>query len=123
MRKILMVTIYKTFAFDAAHFLPNVPEGHRCKQLHGHTYHVGIYLKGHLKMPEGWVMDYGDLKSILHPILNKLDHQLLNNVEGLENPTAEMLVLWLWNKIKPLIPELDRVELKETDSSGAIYGS
>jgi len=118
-----MVTIYKTFVFDAAHFLPNVPEGHKCSQLHGHTYHLSIYLKGYLKMPEGWVMDYGNLKTIIHPILEKLDHQLLNNVEGLENPTAEMLVLWLWNKIKPLIPELDRVELKETDSSGAIYGS
>ena len=113
--------IYKQFSFDAAHLLPNVPEGHKCRNLHGHTYHLTVFIEGPLKKPEGWVLDFGDLKSVVNPILNKLDHAYLNDIEGLENPTAEIIAEWLWNKIKPSIPALKRIELKETLSCGVIY--
>jgi len=66
-------------------------------------------------------MDYGDLKMAAGPVVDLLDHHLLNEIEGLENPTAEVLSIWIWNKIKPLLPQLSRIELKETPTSGVIY--
>lgn len=115
------MTIYKEFTFDAAHFLPNVTEGHKCKQLHGHTYLLKVYVTGNITSPEGWVMDYGDLKNLVRPILDQLDHQYLNDIKDLENPTAEIVTMWIWRRLKPVLPELKRIELKETPSSGVIY--
>lgn len=113
--------IYKQFTFDSAHFLPNVPEGHKCREMHGHTYLLTLYAEGPVKHPEGWVMDFGDIKNIMRPIIDILDHHLLNDVPGLENPTAELLAIWLWNKVKPRMPMLKRIELKETPTSGVSY--
>jgi 6-pyruvoyltetrahydropterin/6-carboxytetrahydropterin synthase len=113
--------IYKQFTFDSAHFLPNVPEGHKCREMHGHTYHLTIFAEGALLEPEGWVLDFTDLKLVVKPIIEQLDHKLLNNIQGLENPTSEVLVTWLWKQIKPSLPALKRIELKETPTSGVIY--
>ncbi len=113
--------IYKQFSFDSAHFLPNVPIGHKCKDLHGHTYHLTIYAEGELLEKEGWVLDFSDLKKVVNPIIDVIDHKLLNNIPGLENPTAEILSTWLWKQIKPLLPALIRIELKETPTSGVIF--
>ena len=113
--------IYKTFTFDSAHFLPNVPEGHKCKNMHGHTYRLTVFIDGKITEPYGWVIDYTDLKKHLRSIINQLDHHCLNDLEGLENPTSENLAVWLWNRIKLLIPGLKRIELNETATSGVIY--
>ncbi len=113
--------IYKMFTFDAAHYLPNVPEGHKCGNMHGHTYTLKIYLSGNADAESGWVMDYGDLKKGIKIILKLLDHQLLNTIPGLENPTSEQLCIWLWKMIKPAFSELIRIELNETPFSGVIY--
>jgi len=113
--------IYKKFSFDSAHFLPNVPEGHKCKNMHGHTYMLTVFIEGALLPAEGWVIDYSDLKKLVKPIIDQLDHHCLNDLSGLENPTSEILAIWLWNKIKPLIPALTKIELNETASSGVIY--
>lgn len=113
--------IYKQFSFDAAHFLPNVPEGHKCREIHGHTYHLTVFAEGLITTPEGWVLDFGDLKKMMKPILGKLDHHLLNDIPGLENPTAELLSVWIWNSLKPVLPGLVKIELKETPTSGVIY--
>jgi 6-pyruvoyltetrahydropterin/6-carboxytetrahydropterin synthase len=113
--------IYKQFTFDSAHFLPNVPEGHKCREMHGHTYHLTIFAEGALLEPEGWVLDFTDLKLVVKPIIEQLDHKLLNNIQGLENPTSEVLVTWLWKQIKPSLQALKRIELKETPTSGVIY--
>lgn len=113
--------IYKQFSFDSAHFLPNVPIGHKCKDLHGHTYHLTIYAEGELLEKEGWVLDFSDLKKVVNPVIDAIDHKLLNNIPGLENPTAEILSIWLWEQIKPLLPALIRIELKETPTSGVIF--
>ncbi len=113
--------IYQHFTFDAAHFLPRVPEGHKCRNLHGHTYHVTIYISGEVLENEGWILDFSDLKSAVQPVLQMLDHHLLNDVEGLENPTAECLALWIWKNIKPSLPGLTKIELKETPGTGVIY--
>ncbi len=113
--------IYKQFTFDAAHYLPNVPETHKCRTLHGHTYHLTLFFEGEVSEDFGWIVDYSEITALVKPILNLVDHQYLNEVEGLENPTSELISVWLWNKIKPLIPQLKRIELKETPTSGAIY--
>lgn len=113
--------IYKCFIFDSAHFLSNVPEGHKCKNMHGHTYKLTVFIEGKIIEPEGWVIDFADLKKHIKPIIDQLDHHCLNDLNGLENPTSENLSVWLWNRIKPLIPGLNRIELNETATSGVIY--
>lgn len=113
--------IFKEFTFDAAHDLPNVPEGHKCKHLHGHTYHLKVYIEGELDEHLGWVMDFTDLKDIVKPLIEKVDHKYLNEIEGLKNPTCELFAKWFWDRIKPALPGLNRIELKETPTSGAIY--
>lgn len=88
--------------------------------MHGHTYKLTIYVEGDLQ-ETGWIIDFADLKKITKPIIETIDHQLLNEIPGLENPTSEILIVWLWNKIKPLLPILKKLELNETPSSGVIY--
>lgn len=113
--------LYKHFTFDSAHFLPNLPEGHPCKQLHGHTYNLIVSIEAKVLKKEGWILDFKDLKSVVEPIIKQLDHKLLNEIKGLENPTSELLAIWIWDNIKPILPELKHIELKETPASGVIY--
>jgi 6-pyruvoyltetrahydropterin/6-carboxytetrahydropterin synthase len=113
--------IYKEFAFDSAHFLPNVPEGHKCRNMHGHTYHLRVYIQGEPDEQYGWIIDFKELKDMIMPLIDLLDHTLLNNIKGLENPTAENITRWFWQHAKPLIPALSRIELKETPTTGVIY--
>jgi 6-pyruvoyltetrahydropterin/6-carboxytetrahydropterin synthase len=113
--------IWKEFTFDAAHVLPNVPEGHKCRRLHGHTYRVRIYVSGEPDDRVGWVMDFGDIKAAFEPILDRLDHYYLNDIEGLENPTAEVLARWIWQRLEPRLPMLSRIEIHETCTTGCSY--
>ncbi|CAH0992500.1 6-carboxy-5,6,7,8-tetrahydropterin synthase [Sinobacterium norvegicum] len=113
--------IYKDFVFEAAHKLPNVAEGHQCGRLHGHSFHVRLYIKGEVDEKTGWIMDFGDIKAIFKPIYDRLDHYYLNDIEGLENPTSEVLAKWIWQQLKPRLKELDKIEIKETCTSGCIY--
>lgn len=115
------MVIFKKFTFDSAHFLPNVPEGHKCKNIHGHTYYLTVFVEGSLDPNLGWVMDFGDLKEIIEPILKRVDHHLINEIEGLENPTCEVFTKWIWDKIVGDLPGLKRIELNETPNSGAFY--
>ena len=113
--------IYKDFSIEAAHRLPNVPEGHKCARLHGHSFQVRISVEGPVDEQTGWIMDFGDIKAAFAPIYDQLDHHYLNDVEGLENPTSENLALWIWQKLKPSLPELSCVSIKETCTSGCVY--
>jgi len=113
--------IFKQFTFDSAHYLPLVPDSHKCKQMHGHTYKLTIYVDGSVDKATGWVADFADIKRIVGAIVEMVDHKMLNNVEGLGNPTCELLAIWLWDKIKISLPLLKKVELYETPTSGVIY--
>ena len=113
--------IYKEFSFDSAHYLPNVPDGHKCKNMHGHTYRFKVFLKGIPDPALGWIMDFKELKDKLEPVIDTLDHKLLNDIKGLENPTAENITVWIWQQIQPLFPQLSRIELYETPTTGVIY--
>jgi 6-pyruvoyltetrahydropterin/6-carboxytetrahydropterin synthase len=116
-----MMILFKQFTFDSAHFLPLVPDGHKCKNIHGHTYHLTVYLDGEPDPEAGWLIDFSDVKNVIAPVIASIDHTLLNDIVGLENPTAENLAIWLWRKIKPELPSLSKIEIKETPTSGVIY--
>ena len=113
--------IFKEFTFQAAHRLPHVPPGHKCHRLHGHTFKVALHLRGLLQEPYGWVMDFADIAQAWEPLHQQLDHNFLNEVEGLSNPTSENLARWIWRKLRPVIPTLYQVVLHENTTSGAIY--
>ena len=113
--------IYKDFSIEAAHRLPNVPEGHKCARLHGHSFQVRIAVEGPVGEQSGWIMDFGEIKAAFAPIYDQLDHHYLNDIEGLENPTSENLAMWIWQQLKPGLPELASITIKETCTSGCIY--
>ena len=113
--------IFREFTFEAAHRLPNVPEGHKCSRLHGHSYRVAVHVAGPLDERLGWVMDFGVIKTVVGPIIERLDHYYLNEVVGLENPTSERLAEWLWTQLAGALPTLYAITVRETCTSGAIY--
>ncbi|MBF0247831.1 MAG: 6-carboxytetrahydropterin synthase QueD [Alphaproteobacteria bacterium] len=113
--------IYKIFTFEAAHRLPNVPEGHKCARLHGHSFEVTLTVSGPVDDHLGWVVDFADVKGAFKPYLNQLDHYYLNDIEGLENPTSENIARWIWTKVKPGLPGLSQVAVKETCTAGCVY--
>tara|TARA_Y100001934_G_C11810025_1_gene521157 strand:+ start:74 stop:430 length:357 start_codon:yes stop_codon:yes gene_type:complete len=113
--------IYKKFSFDSAHYLPNLPENHKCRRMHGHTFYVTVFIKGQIDKKIGWIKDFYDIKNLFKPIHNKLDHQILNEIKGLENPTSEILAKWIWDRMISVLPELSKIEVSETCTSGCIY--
>jgi len=113
--------IFKRFTLEAAHRLPNVPEGHKCARLHGHSFQVELRVSGEPDADSGWVMDFADLKAAFAPLLERLDHRYLNDIEGLENPTSERLAIWIWERMKPQVPLLSEVVVHETCTSGCRY--
>jgi 6-pyruvoyltetrahydropterin/6-carboxytetrahydropterin synthase len=117
----VFVEIFKEFTFEAAHLLPHVPAGHKCSRLHGHSYRVELHVRGPLGEHSGWIMDFADLKSAFAPLHAQLDHYYLNEVKGLENPTSENLARWIWQRLRPTLPQLSSVVVRETCTSGCIY--
>ena len=113
--------IFKVFQIEAAHRLPNVPAGHKCARLHGHSFRVEIHVSGEPQPHTGWVMDFADIKDAFEPILKVVDHQYLNEIEGLANPTSENLARWVWARLAPTLPGLIAVIIRETCTSGCIY--
>ncbi|ALG68302.1 6-carboxytetrahydropterin synthase QueD [Beggiatoa leptomitoformis] len=113
--------IYKKFSIEAAHRLPNVPEGHKCARLHGHSFQITIYVSGTVAPHTGWIMDFGDIKSAFQPIYARLDHYYLNEIEGLDNPTSENIARWIWLHLKPVLPALSKIVIEETCTSGCVY--
>ena len=113
--------IYKTFRIEAAHKLPNVPPGHKCGRLHGHSFEISVHVEGSVGEQTGWVRDFADIKQAFAPIDQKLDHNYLNDIEGLENPTSENLAIWVWQRLKPALANLSQVAVKETCTAGCIY--
>ncbi|QAX81954.1 6-carboxytetrahydropterin synthase QueD [Candidatus Pseudomonas adelgestsugas] len=113
--------IFKEFTFESAHRLPYVPESHKCWRLHGHSFKVAIHLVGNLDYNTGWLRDFSNIKAIFKPLHERLDHNYLNDIPGLENPTSEVLAQWIWTELKPTLPELSAVRIYETCTSGCIY--
>lgn len=113
--------IFREFTFEAAHRLPNVPPGHKCARLHGHSYRVLVRVEGAIDPTLGWVQDFGELKAAWKPLGAELDHYYLNEVSGLENPTSERLAEWIWWRLAEVLPGLSAIEVRETCTSGCVY--
>lgn len=113
--------IFKTFTLEAAHRLPNVPAGHKCARLHGHSFRVELLVAGEPGAHSGWVMDFAQIKAAFAPLYAQLDHHYLNDIPGLENPTSECLAIWIWERLKPTLPQLAEVVVHETCTSGCRY--
>ena len=116
-----VVELVKDFRFEAAHYLPNLPEAHKCRRTHGHSFRGEIAVRGPVDPEIGWVIDFADLKRAIQPVVDRLDHYLLNEVEGLQNPTSELLAVWIWEKLAPQLPGLVRVTIEETCTSRCHY--
>ena len=113
--------IFKIFTIEAAHRLPNVPPGHKCARLHGHSFRIELQVSGEPGAESGWIMDFADLKAAFRPLYEQLDHRYLNDVDGLDNPTSERLAQWIWARLKPVLPLLSAVVVHETCTSGCRY--
>lgn len=111
----MQTEISKDFRFEAAHFLPFVDDNHKCKNIHGHSYLIRITLKGQINSM-GWIMDLNEVSKICKPLVKMLDHKILNNIEGLENPTSENLACFIFNKLQEKMPQLYSVTIKATQS-------
>jgi len=113
--------IFKIFTIEAAHRLPNVPEGHKCARLHGHSFRIELHVGGDLDPHTGWVMDFADVKAAFEPLYRQLDHHYLNDIPGLDNPTSERLAVWIWEQLEPALPALSEVVVHETCTAGCRY--
>jgi len=115
------VEIFKEFTFESAHRLPNVPAGHKCGRLHGHSFRVEVHVAGPLDPTLGWVVDFADVKEAFRPIDEALDHRYLNEVDGLSNPTSEHLARWIWARLVGRLTGLSEIVVRETCTSGCSY--
>ncbi|MBS3734831.1 MAG: 6-carboxytetrahydropterin synthase QueD [Phycisphaerae bacterium] len=112
--------LVRTFHFEAAHHLQAAPQGHKCRQLHGHSYRVDVHVAGEVDADRGWVMDFSQISAAVAPVIDTLDHALLNDVPGLETPTTEMLAKYIWDRIAPTLP-LSAVTVWESTVSRCVY--
>lgn len=113
--------IYSIFSLECARSLPLLPDAHPCARVHGHSFRIEVHVTGPLDERLGWVLDFADLERAWAPVHATLDHRYLNDVPGLENPTSEVMAIWIWEKLKPAIPGLSKVIVQETARSGCIY--
>lgn len=127
----MIARLSKSFRFEAAHFLPTFPEGHKCRRMHGHSFIFDVILEGEVPEDTGYLIDYGQIAELCEPIRKRLDHYLLNDIDGLKNPTAELLARWIWRQLAPVMetvsdrpgnhPRLAEIVVHETCTSACHY--
>lgn len=117
-----MTRIYKEFLFDAAHYLPDAPEGHPNRRVHGHSFKVTLWLEGPVSPKTGLIRHFEEIDREIAPLREKIDHHMLNEIAGLENPTLENIAVWLWKNLKAPLPELARIEVHRASCrEGCVY--
>ena len=114
-------TVFKEFKFESAHRLDYLPNGHKCKQLHGHSYRLRVYVRGFVDPVTGWVIDFDDIKKACGPLVDQLDHRFLNDIEGMGISTSENICRWFWQRLHGRLPGLLKIELWETSTCGAVF--
>ena len=117
----MKVRLTKDFLFEAAQTLPCAPEGHKCRQMHGHSFKLEISVEGETDPKTGWFYDHAEISRAMKPLLAVLDHGYLNEIPGLENPTSEILAVWIWDRLKPRLPLLTEICVAETCNSRCVY--
>ncbi len=117
----MKLELRKTFQFEAEHLLPLLPEAHKCRRLHGHSFQVEIVVEGENDPRLGWVMDYADISAAFKPLWEQLDHNYLNEIVGLTNPTSENVAVWIWERLKPALPLLKEIVVAETCTAKCVF--
>ncbi len=117
----MKMELRKTFQFEAAHLLPHLSKSHKCRRLHGHSFKAEIVVSGECDSKLGWLMDYAEISDAFKPLWEKLDHNYLNGIPGLENPTSENLAAWIWKRLKPKLSQLTEVVVAETCTARCVY--
>lgn len=113
--------IFNVYHIESARRLPRLPDSHPCFRVHGHSFRLEIFVVGPIHPDKGWVIDFAELDAVFEPIRTQLDHRYLNDIPGLENPTTERMVEWIWQKLKPGLPGLSKLVIHETNRSGCVY--
>ena len=111
-----MELVYR-FTFDAAHHFDHFPAGHPNRNVHGHSFHAEVAIEGEPGAATGFVADFADIERECHVVRTALDHRMLNDIDGLAQPSLENLCLWIWRKLSPRLPLLARVTVRR-DSCG-----
>lgn len=121
----MMTTIWKEWTLSCMHHLPHLPDGHKCRRVHGHNYTVRVSVAGPVRQDgpyRGMVLDFAALDSIFQDYIHaKVDHNALNDV--IPNPTSENVARWVWDVFEAWLPatvRLTRVEVNEKDTCGAV---
>ena len=117
----MIVELTKTFGFESAHSLPNMPDGHKCRRLHGHSFRFDVTVRGEVDEHTGLFIDYGEISGAVRPLVEVLDHRHLNELEGLENPSSEHLARWLWVRLQPNLPSLCQIVVRETCTNACTF--
>ncbi len=117
----IRVRLAKSFTFEAAHWLPTFPDGHKCRRMHGHSFKVEVIVDGLVEPAKGYLIDYGDLKRLVNPVIDELDHRCLNEIAGLENPTSELVAAWIWRRLHGVVPDLAEIVVHETCTARCEY--
>jgi|SRR5215470_12206179 len=117
----MRIELTREYRFEAAHRLPRVPAAHKCARLHGHSFRFELLLEGEVDERTGFLIDFGDVDVIVQPLVARLDHFYLNEIEGLDNPTSEILAAWIWRALKEKLPMLAAVTVAETCDARCTY--
>ena len=113
--------VYKKFNIESARSLPNLPKTHPCHKIHGHSFKIIISVEGEIDQESGFVIDFQVIENAFQPIKTMLDHTYLNEIKGLSNPSSENICIWIWDKLESSLPNIYKIEIKETESTGCIY--
>ena len=112
--RLLETRICRTYRFESAHRLPFVPDGHKCKRMHGHNYRVDVVMRGKLDY-RGFIRDFAEIDELVLPLIKEIDHRVLNEIDGLSNPTAENIAAWFFERIEGC----EKVRVYENDDCWA----
>ncbi|MDZ7736555.1 MAG: 6-carboxytetrahydropterin synthase QueD [Gammaproteobacteria bacterium] len=117
----MATTLYRKFTIEAGRYLSAISAGHPCARMHGHTFIIQVHVTGPVQKGTGWVMDFAELDGKIQAVRQELDHKVLNDIGGLENPTTELLARWIWDRLAGDLPGLSRIVIQENPQSGCIY--
>jgi 6-pyruvoyltetrahydropterin/6-carboxytetrahydropterin synthase len=114
--------IYKEFRFEAAHFLPSAAPGTANARVHGHSFRARVTIDGTPAADTGLIFHFDELAAAMRDAHDALDHQLLNEVEGLQTPTLERIAEWLWHRLQNRVPGLAEIEIaRDSCGEGCVY--
>ena len=117
----MTIILSKDFEFEAAQALPQFPVGHKCRNLHGHSFKVTVSVRGPVDEATGLFYDHAVISDAMSPIVAQIDHTYLNDIPGLENPTIENISRWIWDKLVHHLPGLYEIILHETSGARSTY--